>query len=141
MCHIVQYVVKALPPMILYGTKTALSFTTVFPALLQSFSSLAHLKTDCPTRCSQFYHLFFLGRAPLRSRQTPPFSFTSFSRSLPLSARWAESIVRREEGRKKSLSVHHQCTNDEQPLTPPDTHVASIYRTTWLNMHLMGDLG
>ena len=29
----------------------------------------------------------------------------------------------------------------EQPLSPPDTHVASIYRTTWLNMHLMGDLG
>ena len=57
-----------------------------------------------------------------------------------LSERWAGT--RSERGRKeKNLSVHHHRTNNEQPPTPPDTHVTSNYRTTWLNMHLMGDLG
>jgi len=50
-------------------------------------------------------------------------------------------LVRRGKGRKKKLSVHHHRTNNKQPLAPPGTHVTSIYRTTWLNMHLMGDLG
>ena len=79
---------------------------------------------------------------PLASRPTAvsPFSFTSFSRPLHLSERWAESPSERGT-KKKNLLVHHHCTNNKQPLTPPDTHVTSIYRTTWLNMHLMGDLG
>ena len=51
-------------------------------------------------------------------------SFTSLSRPLPLSERCAESPS--ERGMKKNLSVHHHCTNNKQPLTPPDTHVTPI---------------
>ena len=50
-------------------------------------------------------------------------------------------LVRRGEGRRKLLSVHHHCMNNGQPATPPDTHVTSDSQTTWLNMHLRGDLG
>ena len=56
------------------------------------------------------------------------------------SAGWG--LAKRGAGRRRScLSVHHHRMNTGQPATPPDTHVTSNYRTTWLNMHLRGDLG
>ena len=76
---------------------------------------------------------------PRRSQSHLPFpALASLGHSLY--ERWTGPHS--ERGRKeKNLSVHHHRMNNEQPPTPPDTHVTSIYRTTWLNMHLMGDLG
>ena len=51
-------------------------------------------------------------------------------------------LVRRGEGKRRRLSVHHHCMNIVQPATPPDTrYVTSDYQTTWLNMHLRGGSG
>ena len=66
-------------------------------------------------------HFFCSGRAPLRSRQTPPPSSTSLYRPLPLSR--LGGAYRPERGRKKrKLSVHHQCMNNNSLLHLP-THM------------------
>ena len=111
------------------GRLGALRFTTAFPALARLS---AHCSFTSPFRrslASQF-HFLFLGARRLSvslplSRRSSPLCFTSFSRPLPLSERWAESPSERGM-KKKNLSVHHHCTNNKQPLTPPDTHVTSI---------------
>jgi len=91
--------------------------------------SLSHCQNGRLARLSVSLPISFWG-APLHEAD----------RLLPLPEHWAETPSERGT-KKKNLSVHHHCTNNKQPLTPPDTHVTSIYRTTWLNMHLMGDLG
>ena len=50
-------------------------------------------------------------------------------------------LVWRREGRRRTSRYTTTVRTLNMPHTPPDTHVTSIYRTTWLNMHLMGDLG
>ena len=39
-------------------------------------------------------------------------------------------LVKRGEGKRRHLSVHHHCMNTGQPAIPPDTHVTSDYQTT-----------
>ena len=87
-----------------------------FPCL--SFGSLLTKNPSCHLG-AQFHHRLPEARPP-QHRLAPPFSLTSFSWPLPLSELGGDYCP--ERGRKKkNLSVHHQCTNDEQPLTPPDT--------------------
>ena len=47
-------------------------------------------------------------------------------------------LVKRGEGKRRRLSVHHHCMNTGPPATPSDTHLTSDYQTTWLNMHFRG---
>ncbi len=45
-----------------------------------------------------------------------------------------------ESKERRRLLVHHHRMNTGLPATPSDTHLTSDYQTTWLNMHLRGDL-
>ena len=83
-------------------------FSVAFPAFLSARSSR---KQTQPSRVQPIGATLALTVSPpfpgARSPQSPlapPFSFTSFYRPLPLSAHWAESIVRREEGRRRRAS-------------------------------------
>ncbi len=61
--------------------------------------------------------------------------------SLPLSGR---SVGAGSEGgeskERRRLLIHHHRMNTGLPATPSDTHLTSDYQTTWLNMHLRGNL-
>ena len=91
-----------------------------FPSVLLLLSGPARLKSRLPFFPS--VSLLLSGPRSPQSRLTLRFSFTSFSRPLPLSERWAESIVRREEGRRRtSLST---------------TNVRTIYSLLHLPTHM-----
>ena len=73
---------------------------------------------------------------------SPTFTFPALaSLGYSLSERWAGPIARRGERRRRTSRYTTTARTNEQPPTPPDTHVTSNYRTTWLNMHLMGGSG
>ena len=75
------------------------SFTSPFSSGACPFTKPTDTQAQLLPR--QIHHCLSGARSP-PSRLAPPFSFTSFSRPLPLSEHWAESIVRREEGRRRT---------------------------------------
>ena len=94
--------------LLLFGPRSPQSrlLTHTQPAL---FSRSRHTGAQFHHRLPGAPAVFSFTHSP-QNRLAPPFSFTSFSRPLPLSALGGDYCP--ERGRKKkNLSVHHQCTN------------------------------